>query len=163
MASGKVHFAGNIINGTILTVGAYLYSEEAVPLIIIGSILGTLITPDMDLEGTTFTERLMRKIPIIGLLFQNSWYIYSLLTKHRGLSHNILFGTLTRIIWFVFIISFWLIFINGIMITFYNTNLHINIDLYINNFFICIVSWYLQDINHYILDFVFNERNRNKG
>lgn len=159
MASGKVHFAGNIINGTILTVSTYIYSKEIVPLVIIGSILGTLITPDMDLEGTTFTEKLMRKIPIIGFIWQISWYPYALLAKHRGLSHNIFLGTLGRILWLMIIITIYTILVFGFytllnqQITLQPMNWFSNIEF--TQVFIIFIIWALQDCNHYGLDLLF--------
>jgi len=159
LASGKVHFAGNIINGTVLTVGSYLYSEEIVPLIIIGSILGTMITPDMDLEGTTFTEKLMRKIPIIGFIWQISWYGYALLYKHRGLSHNIFLGTLGRILWLMIIVATYTILIFGVysllnqQITLQPMSWFLNIEF--TQILIIYIAWVLQDCNHYGLDLLF--------
>jgi uncharacterized metal-binding protein len=88
--------------------GGELWLKEAA----IGSAIGWILSPDLDQEGRTFTERLLRKIPGVGFVFQALWYPYAMLTKHRGLSHAIAmgtiltpvttwFGTLTRIAWSV--------------------------------------------------------------
>lgn len=51
----------------------------------IGYIIGTVyITPDLDTNSTVYN-------PL--------WYFYKLLFKHRGLSHNIFVGFITRLIY----------------------------------------------------------------
>ena len=86
--------------------------------IIIGAAIGTLITPDFDLVGTTYTERLLRRIPIVGFLLQATWYPYALLSKHRGLSHVHVLGTLTRFAYMLLALTAWTWFVNGALLSF---------------------------------------------
>jgi uncharacterized metal-binding protein len=160
MASGQLHFTANVIAGTVLTSIAYLRAPEpAMALYIgIGCLIGTIVTPDMDLEGTTYTERMMRKIPVFGWLWQQSWYGYALLFRHRGASHNLLLGTPSRIMWLGIIAVFWTVFLIGLLCVVQPGN---DPDVLGRDIATTILSWvhpglllgwFAQDIAHYILD-----------
>lgn len=161
MANGRVHFIGNLLTGSIAICVTKLYLPEQFNQVLLGSLCGLFITPDMDLEGRTHTENLLRKIPVIGLLFQVSWYLYALLFAHRGLSHNIFIGTLSRIIYSLLLIIFWLLLVTGIIYITGNTNNQIWLTVY--NWLQCYVTipmlfiWFLQDCNHYLLDILFDK------
>lgn len=91
MARGKTHDRVNLICGSIVTGG--LIGFERNLLIIIGFIVGFLIStlvisPDLDIGPKKRTKWL-----------QIFLYPYSIFFQHRGYSHSILFGTLTRIIY----------------------------------------------------------------
>ncbi len=89
MALGKTHdginlFVGMIITGFLIGFGFGVFSW---PSFIIGWLFSTLLfSPDTDLMPKKRS----------GLL-QFFLYPYSIIFKHRGLSHGLLLGTLTRV------------------------------------------------------------------
>ncbi len=70
-----------------------------------GCLLGIIFSPDLDLPIMTTAEQVWFKIPIIGYrlghLWSCFWYPYASVMPHRGLSHNPIFGTLTRVLYFI--------------------------------------------------------------
>ena len=108
MPDGITHFEIGLLAGSAAVLAAAAYADPpAVRAVLLGSAIGLLITPDLDQEGTTFTERVLRHVPLVGFLFQVSWYGYALLFRHRGWSHNIIIGTPSRILWSLFLLLFW--------------------------------------------------------
>lgn len=163
MADGQTHFLWNVIGGATLTALAirYLPTDQDWQYVAVGSLIGSIITPDMDLEGRTHTENLMRKIPVVGLLFQFSWYPYAVLTNHRGMSHNLLLGTPSRMLYGLLLLLFWLTFVSGMVYQLGGVP-----DTLITGIWDFIVqprggylllAWYAQDIVHYVLDFVIHD------
>jgi uncharacterized metal-binding protein len=76
-----------------LTISAYALA---------GMIFGTYFAdPDLDHDHITHTEARLRRIPFVGLLlyvaFVAFWYPYAKKTRHRGLSHSPIAGTLLRL------------------------------------------------------------------
>lgn len=71
----------------------------------LGCLLGVISSPDLDLEAWSISELIWFKIPIIGYtlgyIWSWFWYPYASVMPHRGLSHNPVFGTLTRVIYFI--------------------------------------------------------------
>lgn len=71
----------------------------------LGCLLGIIFSPDLDLPIFTTAEQVWFKIPIIGDFLAHFWsyfwYRYARHMKHRGLSHNLFLGTLTRVIYFI--------------------------------------------------------------
>lgn len=57
--------------------------------------------PDLDHDHITLTEARLRQIPFVGLplyvLFTAFWYPYARLSRHRGISHRPIIGTLLRL------------------------------------------------------------------
>lgn len=108
MPDGVTHFEIGLAGGIAAVLAAAAYTDYATTrAVAIGSLIGLAITPDLDQEGTTFTERILRRIPLIGFVFQVSWYGYALLFRHRGWSHNLLLGTLTRVAWAGLLLVCW--------------------------------------------------------
>ena len=105
MASGKLHDKVNLGTGAILT-GLLIGLERSFPVVlsfVVGWLFATLIfSPDTDVMPKKRT----------GIL-QFFLYPYSILFKHRGLSHMILVGTLIRILYGVFIFGLLLFILNG--------------------------------------------------
>ncbi len=91
MALGKTHdginlFIGMVATGLLIGIGLDYFSW---PLFLFGWLFSTLIfSPDTDLMPKK------RSGPLQFVL-----YPYSILFKHRGVSHGLLFGTLTRVIY----------------------------------------------------------------
>lgn len=62
-----------------------------------GLIAGHLVTPDVDHPMTTIEEgRFLRLLGPLGRLWQAFWWPYTELFTHRGWSHTVPVGTLTR-------------------------------------------------------------------
>lgn len=97
MPDGNAHFAANVACGLAMTGAAAWYAPALVAPVAAGALIGAFITPDLDLESTTHSEALLRRIPVIGLLFQMLWYPYALMCRHRGVSHWPVVGTLGRL------------------------------------------------------------------
>ena len=157
MADGKTHFIGNVIVGGTMTYAAWRLLEPGVwPYVAVGAAVGTLVTPDMDLEGRTHTENLMRQIPVVGLMFQFTWYPYAVLTKHRGISHSLLWGTLSRLAYMIVMSAFWAMVIVGL--SWYAGGDPQKWLDGIREFLMqfrsayLLAAWYLQDVTHYVLD-----------
>lgn len=158
MADGRTHFIANVVSGTAMTLAAHrlLDDPQAWTYVALGSMIGAIITPDLDQEGRTHTENLLRRIPVVGFVFQVSWYPYAILFRHRGASHTLLFGTLSRVLYSILLILFWLIFASGLLWMFNASpqrliaaTLHALAQLasaYL------VAAWFGQDVVHYIFD-----------
>jgi len=95
MASGKVHDFINLIVGGFLSGAVFIYLDSFLGAIcfLLGWLFSTFIFgPDTDI--------MPKKRAWIFKIFL---YPYSWIFKHRGLSHHILFGTFTRVIYLIFI------------------------------------------------------------
>lgn len=66
-----------------------------------GSILGVFLSPDLDVNHKTISERiLLETVGILGWLFFVYWWPYAKLVRHRSwLSHAPLFGTALRLLY----------------------------------------------------------------
>ena len=91
MAMGKFHDRFNLFCGALVT-GYLIGVERSVPVVImfaIGWLIATLVfSPDTDLTPKKRTA-----------ILQFFLYPYSIMFKHRGISHNIFLGTLSRLIY----------------------------------------------------------------
>ena len=100
MAKGMTHDRFNFLIGAIMTVSVYGWGLQwqAVIGFACGWLLSTyILSPDLDIMPKKRT----------GIL-QFVLYPYSILFKHRGWSHSLLFGTFTRVfyglvVFFVFV------------------------------------------------------------
>lgn len=118
MPDGSSHFAvGVIVFSTMTAVAVYERGglDHLARDVLYGGLVGLLVTPDADVQGSTYTERILRHIPVVGFLWALSWDGYGALFKHRGLSHNLLLGTATRLLWLWLISAFWLVVAAGII------------------------------------------------
>lgn len=108
MSSGRVH--AKIAWGLFLPLaiaGIYLlpFNRALGAGCMSGALAGVLITPDIDLEGITYEERrIYRLLYPLGLLWQWLWWPYGAVMQHRGLSHAFLLGTLTRLLYLVWVV-----------------------------------------------------------
>ncbi len=99
MASYKTHAKFNVmVTLPIVTAGLIYFFNPSIKYILtfIGSfIYGTyFMNPDLDLANQ------IKLFSIRGLLTV-PFRSYSLVFRHRGLSHSFLFGTISRIIWLI--------------------------------------------------------------
>lgn len=137
--NGKNHY---IANTSILLIGSVMashYTPDFLLPIIGGLTFGTLITPDYDLKQI-YIKMLLNKVPLIGTIWNSFWFPYAIIFKHRGISHNLIIGTITRFLYLIIplVLIIWI--------------LQIRININQVNIYIFLLFWYIQDISHYILD-----------
>lgn len=155
MSKGRFHDKANLFTGAILT-GILVGLERSWFIVIpfvAGYLLATLIfSPDTDVMPKKRTA-----------LLQFVLYPYSILFKHRGLSHSILFGTLLRFIYGLVIFGI-MIFVLGKMgyIEYQGEDYLKFLKNYIQNWDFNILSYkmvtwlfigmFMADIHHYFVD-----------
>ena len=155
MSSGKFHDKVNLFTGAILS-GALIGFERSWIIVIpfiVGWLVATLIfSPDTDIMPKKRTSFL-----------QFFLYPYSILFKHRGLSHSILLGTALRIIYGIVMLGV-MIFVLSKMgyIQFSGEDYLEFLWKYVLNWNVKeksykMISWYfigmfLADIHHYFID-----------
>lgn len=106
MPDGLTHFRIGVGGGALAVALAAAYADPGTTrAVLVGSAIGLLVTPDLDQASVTFTERLIGRVPVVGRLFRLGWQGYAQLFRHRGLSHHLLIGTGTRIVWSALIFS----------------------------------------------------------
>jgi uncharacterized metal-binding protein len=110
MSNYKTHVAFNLFLALpVTTAGAYYLYEPSRPFLItfiLAFFYGTcFMNPDLDLihQIKLFSIRGILTLP---------FRFYSKIFKHRGLSHSILFGTATRVLWLagVALLLFYLVY-----------------------------------------------------
>lgn len=140
LMNGKAHFTANcfVLLGTFGVVATQ--RPELLAPAMAGSTLGAFITPDYDFKSI-YIKSVINKIPIFGALWNAYWWPYAVLFKHRKLSHNIIFGTLTRFIYLL--LPVYILYIYYI---------YTKVQISIENVLILYLFWYLQDLSHYLLD-----------
>lgn len=151
MTSGRRHarytfsiFMLTVLAGIAITV---LVPSELTALIAVsmtaGAIAGHLITPDLDLRRRTHEERRL------GLLWTILWYPYAVVMQHRGWSHTVPQGTLSRMI-YIGVPLAGLLWLAGLRPG------NVSVQLY------CVVgfaaAWFIQDLSHLTLDGLFPGR-----
>ena len=149
MASGKIHKQANIVGGIFFTTTSFLMFEntEIVVGALIGSLIGTIVTPDLDL---VVPSNFFSKLPIINFLWMCLWWPYKKIVKHRSfVSHSPLVSTILRLLymllWFFPLgVLFGFDFFGALDWVLYNYNFTISL-------FTC---WVLQDLIHLWFDFV---------
>ena len=97
MASGRIHDRFNLLALPLLCVFLYLLDTRMIFLgvSVIGYLFSTFIfSPDSDL-------RPKKRAGLFGIFL----YAYSLYFRHRGRSHSILFGTITRFIYLLVVVA----------------------------------------------------------
>lgn len=67
---------------------------------VVGTVLGFLMPPDLDLPQRTYDEwRIINRAPLIGRLWVGFWASYGQMFDHRKISHRFILGTISRILW----------------------------------------------------------------
>ena len=101
MANGRVHSGDCVLIGSLGGIIAY---QAGVPLVscitfLFGSLVGVLLSPDLDQDGLTNSETVVfRRFRILGHTFFLYWYIYAVALKHRSpWSHFPILGTALRL------------------------------------------------------------------
>src|SRR3990167_9999048 len=128
MADGRTHLKVALIADAALIYMSYQLLEtgntEGATGILMGAALGTLITPDYDLNGSSITENIIRKtLPILGDFWVADWYLYALWNKHRGWSHIAILGTVVRLIYLTWRCWWWYVFLAGLLHLYFSAHL----------------------------------------
>lgn len=131
MANGRVHAkVGWVVAGATLLASPYLYSidPQLAAGALFGSMLGILISPDLDHERCTHDQQRVYKYLgfLPGRFYEWFWRAYERRYAHRGISHKPIIGTFTR--WRYILIRFlplvillapwWIDFFPAILIAF---------------------------------------------
>ena len=160
MADGKTH--SKFGKATIVLSGAtaglivtYFNNQELAGGIVIGSILGWLMPPDLDLQQRTYDEhRMLQLNPFLGMAWIGFWASYGQVFKHRGISHMPIVGTATRIVWLfrhviVYIGVTAILIATGVLSLTKEINVpSISLNILIGIF----IGWAFQDFVHLSLD-----------
>lgn len=98
MAKGRAHDRLNLLIGSVCS-GVLIGIEKNWPItfgFVLGFLLSTLVlSPDLDLGPK-------KRAGIFRIIL----YPYSVFFKHRGYSHSLLFGTLTRVFYGIAVVLF---------------------------------------------------------
>lgn len=164
MATGRTHATVAWTLAVPLgSIGAYAYATGNAALGIgvwCGTVAGILITPDADLEGTTWEEaRFYSLATPLGLLWQWAWFLYARAIPHRGISHTPILGTLTRIAYTAFLTHLLTWIVNGAWLNYCHIS-HCNpVQISIPYWHIApytatgmILAWIAQDLGHILFD-----------
>ncbi len=105
MALGKTH---ELINISVLPFFIFLIPENFILPFFSGYIFGTFfMSPDIDIPQSRASRR--------WRMLRCLWYPYQALFKHRGISHIPVIGTLTRLLYIIFLVTFLYFVIIGIL------------------------------------------------
>lgn len=93
---------------------SYTYSPTAGLGFLCGSIVGTVVTPDIDSPAQSYEEtRMIRWNRPVGKLYSAFWESYQVLHKHRGLSHWPIIGTAGRFFYLFIVLRLFLYLLGG--------------------------------------------------
>ena len=124
VADGKTHMRWNVGAGVVMVAGtsvlAFLIpgSWHIVLNVLIGSIIGCFVNPDLDIDTSTHAKHILREIPVVGTTFVTAWTPYALNIGHRGPSHVWFLGSLGRIAYSYGIIAFLMVWVSGLFAIF---------------------------------------------
>ncbi len=154
---GTEHKIANVATGVFLTATTFLVFER-VDLTVaaaVGSMIGTVITPDYDLDSH-LPRSFMTRLPFISLMWGFMWWPYQRSVKHRSwFSHSPFVSTVLRALYmfFWFTVCSLVLFLMGItsvwsfdaLLWMYD-NFQITLMVF--------VCWMFQDLVHLFQDFV---------
>ncbi len=148
MAQYKTHTFFNLIIGLPLSLFALWYffhfKEKEIAVYSLSFCYASLfMNPDMDLAHKI---RLFSLRGLLSLPFR----LYSRIFSHRGLSHSVLFGTLTRVLW-LFLAALAVAYIFEISFL-KEKNLLLFIKSHQSIFILIFSGFFLADICHVFLD-----------
>lgn len=138
MANGKKHARATrrtLWTLGIISTGLIIYYQQwEMSGLYIGAILGHILTPDIDHHFVTYEEHRMYRInQLFGTIWYYYWAPYQWAFSHRGISHIMLLGTLTR---FIYLLWYPLMAYPQFVV------------VYVYMF----IAWSIQDYMHLILD-----------
>lgn len=161
MPSGSVHTANSLSIAALLSGAAYFYdpvmltNSDSVALVV-GSLSGIFLTPDLDVDSGYIGLRFLRSIPIVGRfvawMWRLMWLPYAILVPHRSwISHFPVISTIIRVvILFVFF---------GFIAFMYKEAFIQNIRL----FFMWFVGLCISDCFHFWADWISGDLNGYSG
>lgn len=160
MADGKTHLRVALVADAWLMYAAWHLNSMGYPDqatgVVVGAVLGTLITPDYDIQGSTITEAIIRKtLPLVGDFWVADWFLYSLWSKHRGISHIFVIGTLTRMVYLLWRCWWWYVFAAGLIYLYMAENadwLVIGLEPSAALIWTAFTTWCIHDGLHLIFD-----------
>ena len=151
-------WAGTTATSWVLYNAGY---QEVAAGAVLGGFTGWLITPDIDVNDTTYEEyRLYKLFWPLGFVWQNLWAPYGLIFAHRGWSHTPVVGTLTRVTYALIITLLSMVTFNEwIRLAQYDKRLMVDPTIlfvfFWYNMTFCLswfTVWCIQDIMHFICD-----------
>lgn len=110
MAPGKTHELITLLASPAVSATAWVTTQDANIAVIAagGCLLGVVLSPDLDLLQMTRSRRVATRVPVLGHIFVVLSLIYAAIINtgkwpfvHRGISHWIVIGTITRWLWFI--------------------------------------------------------------
>lgn len=108
MANGRTHAAASAglltITAAVCITSVVVAPSPVVVALAAGAVLGAtgglMVTPDIDQNDITHEERrLIKFFAPLGWLWTLFWLPYSLVMPHRGMSHTVPQGTLSRVLY----------------------------------------------------------------
>ncbi len=152
MASGRTHIAGTVALAPMTAMAAWqLTGGDTIAMAIAGAgcLSGVLISPDLDMSRRTISETLLLRWNLaIGWLWIALWFPYAFISKHRGLSHVPIFGTLSRMLY----LAVCYVGLHYFLQEFYAIDLLSWPQLYQQQLLIFVTGLAVSDIGHWILD-----------
>jgi uncharacterized metal-binding protein len=151
MPNGRVHSLACLV--TSASAGGFVYFNKlSTPLtschVALGALLGILISPDLDLMETgNYSLVILRKrSDFLARLWRWFWWPYARLSRHRGISHWPIIGTLLRFVYCI---------VPAIIVTailnLYLLEVRLNLDVLLPY----LIGLMLSDFVHTTLDVVF--------
>lgn len=161
MAPGIDHLVINLAVGTVMVAATYATAPELTAPCFVGAVAGLLITPDMDLDGSSITENILRSVPVVGFLWQWAWYGYAMLFRHRGRSHSVFFGTASRVGWSCLVYAAAVVSVSGVWCMSTGGDNHVFVTGVVDSMKwflayvtqpVLLLAWFVQDATHYAAD-----------
>lgn len=102
MATGREHNAA-LVGAAVGVASAFFIAQTNanIPVVIIGVLFGTAVSPDMDVDDGNISYYYARKIGM-EWYWKTLWKPYALATNHRGFSHLPIMSTILRLIYIAF-------------------------------------------------------------
>lgn len=154
--NGKAHMLVNIGTGVGLVGLGYAYNlpPDYIAALAIGSVVGTVITPDYDFDRN-LPKSIIGRIPLLGYAWNAFWSPYAKAVKHRSfISHSPFFSTTFRLLYLVVgggAILYLIDLLAGTNLLYESIQLF---DVTANPQFWTLVflAWCVEDLSHLLLD-----------
>lgn len=138
MSNGVTHLTVNLCLGAAMSMAAssFVAQPEIVNGVIFGAFLGTVLTPDLDINANSMPKN------ILGVLKLRWLFVpYSKLFKHRSKwSHAPVLSTIVRWLYVLLLCSPFILYWGN------------NIEIYTQFWIACGLTWMFQDFSHQFLD-----------
>lgn len=113
MPSGHIHAQDSILIGAGVLTLAVWQNWDLAPSVAVaaGSVSGLVLSPDLDQDGWTRSELILRRIPLVRYIFFIYWLPYAWIMPHRHwASHAPVVGTVVRLLYLAPLVLFLLWF-----------------------------------------------------